>query len=122
MRPGVLAGVLLLASSACALWGIPSVPLELGEPWGAEWNRRLDAAPTRFEHPCATLEFSAWADAFLEPCPRYGSSEQGECEHRQNWVRARTKQCQVWVAYLLRNHNQQVRDDSTPEPSMRVVY
>lgn len=120
MRAGVLVAVVVLASTACVLWGIPSVPRELGEAWGANWNRRLDTAPTPFEHPCATLEFSAWADVFLEPCAPYRSRQQGECVHRQNWVRARSRQCQVWVAYLLRNHNKQVRDDSTPEPSMRV--
>lgn len=112
--------MVVLASSACEPWGTLPVPRELGEAWGADWNRRLDTAPTRFEHPCATLEFSAWADAFLETCAPYRSHQQGECVHRQNWVRARSKQCQVWVAYLLRNHNKQVRDDSTPEPSMQV--
>ena len=118
--PALLAGLLALASSGCALWGIPRVPRQLEQPWAADWNWRLDAAPTRFEHPCATLEFSGWADGFLETCAPYRSSQQGECVHRQNWVRARSRQCQAWVAYLLRNHNQQVRDDAIFEPSMRV--
>ncbi len=120
MRARLLVAVGVLASTACALWGILSVPGEFREPWAADWNRRLDTAPTPFEHPCATLEFSAWADAFLEPCAPYRSRQQGECVHRQNWVRARSSQCQLWVAYLLRNHNKQVRDDTTPEPSMRI--
>jgi hypothetical protein len=111
-RPALAAALL---AAACA-----SVPREYREPWAADWNRRLEAAPTPFEHPCATLEFSAWADAFLASCAPYGSRQQGECVYRQRWVRARSNQCQEWVAYLLRNHNQQVRDDTTPEPSMRV--
>lgn len=108
---------LALAATACALWGVPG---EYAEPWGADWNRRLDSAPTPFQHPCATLEFSAWADAFLAACAPYGTPQQGECVYRERWVRERSSQCQLWVAYLLRNHNQQVRDDTTPEPSMRI--
>jgi len=78
--PALLAGLLALASSGCALWGIPRVPRQLEQPWAADWNWRLDAAPTRFEHPCATLEFSGWADGFLETCAPYRSSQQGELE------------------------------------------
>ena len=110
------------ATGGCALWGIPSVPRELGAPWADHWNLRLESAPTPFEHPCATLAFSAWADAFLETCRPYRELQEGECVHRQNWIRARSDQCRYWVAYLLRNHNQQVRDDTTPEPSMRVEH
>jgi len=88
------------------------------EAWKNDWNARLDAMKSDWEHPCATRPFIAWADAFLGDCedkPRGDSA----CEARVDWVDERAQQCRAWTAWELRNFNQHQRIEATP-PSMRI--
>lgn len=94
-----------------------------GDPergWQREWNQRADAAAIRWENPCGDFRFGPWADAFLAACEPEDRLGGDECEHRRDWVGERKEQCQVWKAWLLRNHGQRVRRDDIPEPPTRV--
>jgi len=126
--PIVLALTLLLAP--CALTRDPE-----RAAWAADWNRRVESAPTPFEHPCATKAFIAWADVFLVGCvPDRASDTWAEvdpdaepvafrpgpgCDVRIDWVEDRVEQCRPWTAWQLRNFNQHERSEGSP-PSMRI--
>ncbi len=106
--------VVAAATTACA-----SPERSLRAQWGNEWNARVAASAELMAHPCGDFAFDPWADSFLAACPlevRAGD----ECDGRARWVRERARQCRDWKSWLLRNHNQQVRDDTTPEPETRV--
>lgn len=88
--------------------------------WAADWNTRVDDMPDFLSHPCGDFAFDVWADEFLEGCSEPTTGSEQECEERTDWVWARSDQCSVWQDWLLRNHNQRVRDDLTPEPMVKV--
>jgi histidine triad (HIT) family protein len=110
-RGGALVALLALASCST-----PQVRADRGR-WTSEWNGRLDAAKTDWQHPCATRPFIAWADDFLGDCET--RPQEGECGARLDWVDQRVEQCRAWTAWQLRNFNQHERTEGSP-PSMRI--
>ena len=86
--------------------------------WTREWNARLDAAHSDFEHPCATRPFIAWADGFLAGCQAEAAASP-ECAGRKDWVRERVEQCREWTAWQLRNFGRHERVEGQA-PSMRI--
>jgi hypothetical protein len=104
----------LLLSAACQT---PQVRADR-ETWRADWNGRLEAAKSDWEHPCATRPFITWADAFLATCKEQEPAP--GCESRFEWVDERVAQCRTWTAWQLRNFNQHQRSDGTAAPSMRI--
>ena len=105
--------------------------------WTADWNHRVDNAPTPFEHPCATKAFIAWADVFLVGCVANPASDTDAevdpeavveavafrpapgCDVRVEWVEERVEQCRPWTAWQLRNFHKHERTEGSP-PSMRI--
>ena len=110
--PSLAALALLLAT--CALTGNPA-----HDAWASEWNQRIDAAKTPFDHPCATRAFIAWADGFLVGCNAHEKARAPGCEARVGWVEDRVQQCREWTAWQLRNFNKHERSEGVP-PSMRI--
>jgi hypothetical protein len=88
--------------------------------WTREWNARLDAAASDFEHPCATKPFIAWADGFLAGCEAAPpEAATPECVARHGWVRERVAQCREWTAWQMRNFGRHERVEGEA-PSMRI--
>ena len=91
--------------------------------WARDWNARVDAHEQRRDHPCGDFRFDPWAREFLAPCESYSASGEimttAECEARTAWAWERSRQCNVWQAWLLRNHHKQTRN-AAPEPETRV--
>jgi hypothetical protein len=126
MRFAPILAALLLALAPCASTHGP-----LQAAWASDWNRRIDTAPTPFEHPCATKAFIAWADVFLVGCvPEPAAVEDVDsepaaftpapgCDVRVEWVDERVEQCRPWTAWYLRNFNQHERSGGSP-PSIRI--
>ena len=115
MIQALLAAVLGLALSVCA-----STPDPERAAWTREWNARLDAAQSDFQHPCATRPFIAWADAFLAQCPADPpGAASPDCEARMGWVSERVEQCRGWTQWQLRNFGRHERIEGTP-PSVRI--
>jgi hypothetical protein len=132
MRFAPIAVALCLVLAPCALTRDPE-----RAAWRANWNERVDGAPTPFEHPCATKAFIAWADVFLVGCvpdPTSGIEAEVDpeaevesvefiaapgCDERIDWVEERVQQCRPWTAWQLRNFNKHERSDGAP-PSMRI--
>ena len=121
-RPGAAVSLCFVPLLAFSLPFV--LPACASQPeWSADWNRRVDNVPNFISHPCGDFAFDVWAEEFLEGCgdTRLGTGvETAECEQREDWVWARSDQCNVWQEWLLRNHNQRVRDDLTPEPMVKV--
>ncbi len=124
--PSAAAGLAVwLLSLACT--HEPDVAAPDTGPWRAEWardwNARVDAHEERRDHPCGDFRFDPWAREFLAPCETYSGSGQAmttaECEARTAWAWERSRQCNVWQAWLLRNHHKQTRNPA-PEPETRV--
>ena len=88
--------------------------------WKREWNARVESNRELLAHPCGDFAFDPWADAFLAACSTEAREGDGECGMRARWVAERSRQCRDWKQWLLRNHNQQVRDDTRPEPETRA--
>jgi len=88
------------------------------ELWKNEWNGRLDAMKSDWEHPCATRPFIAWADGFLGDCENEPRGD-ADCDARLAWVDERVQQCRAWTAWQLRNFNQHQRSEGAA-PSMRI--
>ena len=130
MRFAPIAVALALVLAPCALTHQPE-----RAAWTSDWNRRIDTAPTPFEHPCATKAFIAWADVFLVGCvPATGVETHAEvdpeaepvefrpapgCDVRIDWVEERVEQCRPWTTWQLRNFNKHERSEGSP-PSMRI--
>ena len=89
----------------------------LEKSWKDDWNTRIDVSEGRNDHPCGDFVFDAWAQTFLTGCE---PGSDAECDQRLEWVWARSRQCDEWQEYLLRNHFQHVRRDDIPEPDMHV--
>jgi hypothetical protein len=87
--------------------------------WKADWNVRVDASADLMSHPCGDFAFDPWADAFLDGCGEAQTQAEAECRLRSDWVWERSRQCEVWQSWLLRNHNQRERIDAS-EPETRV--
>ena len=119
LRP-CLVTVALIVATACALHDAQGgADTDLDSNWKNDWNARMDASPGRNEHPCGDFVFDAWAQTFLTGCDPDSDSDL-ECEQRLAWVWARSRQCDEWQEYLLRNHFQHVRRDDVPEPDMHL--
>ena len=126
MRIAPILALLLAALAPCALTHDPE-----RAAWTADWNRRIDTAPTPFEHPCATKAFIAWADVFLVGCipePAVVEDVSDEplefqpapgCDERVDWGDERVEQCRPWTAWYLRNFNKHERSEGSPPP-MRI--
>ena len=114
----LLATLVLIACAACATRGAQGGgDVDPGEGWRADWNGRIDASQGRNDHPCGDFVFDAWAENFLAGCELASSRA---CDRRLEWVWSRSRQCDEWQAYLLRNHFKHVRRDDIPEPDMHV--
>ncbi len=90
--------------------------------WAAEWNARLEPEPVLRDHPCGDFAFDPWVQDFLAPCETYGGAAEmtaAHCEAREAWAWERSRQCNVWQEWLLRNHHKHSRE-SAPEPNTRV--
>lgn len=89
--------------------------------WTADWNARVDAHLELLDHPCGDYAFDPWADAFLESCQGKPETRPSklECEVRTDWVWERSRQCNVWQTWLLRNHRKHQRSKAK-EPETRV--
>ena len=110
----------LICAAACFLTcASPAERAERGA-WSRDWNARVDATTELMAHPCGDFAFDPWADAFLAGCSLEAREADGDCGRRAQWVAERAGQCRVWKLWLLRNHNQRVRDDTRPEPGTRV--
>ncbi len=125
LRP-CLVTLALIATTACALHDARGgTDTDLDSNWTSDWNARIDASPGRNEHPCGDFVFDAWAQTFLWGCELGSNSAldlapDAKCGQRLAWVWARSRQCDVWQEYLLRNHFQHVRRDDIPEPDMHL--
>jgi hypothetical protein len=85
--------------------------------WKADWNARIDASTGRMDHPCGDFVFDAWAAVFQGDCERDLSPV---CDQKIEWLIERSRQCDEWQQYLLRNHFRHVRRDNIPEPDMHM--
>ncbi len=109
--------VLALPAAAAA-----EAPLdELRAAWARDWNIRIDANTVLKQHPCGDYAFDPWAYSFLAACEPGGrvAASEAECEARTDWVWARSRQCNTWQTWLLRNHGAGSRS-AAQEPETRV--
>ncbi|MCP5060333.1 MAG: hypothetical protein GY937_26845 [bacterium] len=116
--------VALVALTALMGWsvvaGAGSVdPKTEREAWKENWNARVDAHERLREHPCGDFEFDPWADAFLAGCQGGDAPKQAKavCKRRMDWVWERSRQCDVWQEWLLRNHQKHERSKAEEPPT-----
>lgn len=91
------------------------------ESWAADWNARADAAESLLQNPCSRTVFVPWSKSFLAECERPSRAREKACERREAWVRERSRQCKRWHEWVRLDRNRADRQDSFPEPEVRVV-
>ncbi|MCP3985589.1 MAG: hypothetical protein GY723_14460 [bacterium] len=116
MRTSILLALVVVCAMAAG------ADPEIGrDAWAADWNARVDAHARLRDHPCGDYAFDPWADSFLAGCQgeEAGNRSKAECKERNAWVWERSRQCNTWQSWLLRNHHKHKRSKSK-EPQTRV--